>query len=240
MAQRGFSIGLIYLFWLALIPGAAGGQGSAIIEGWQTELAEIDELLVKGEDRKAWKRASAFFEGAAKRPVEGESVEATLARGLLLKAVAAHRLGDEHAALFLWDSARAVYPQIEQFDLAPYGEAGRLFSTRPAPSRPTSPSEIYDPAWDGKDLVKPKQVRGRQPNYPVGARGVGAGGRIVVDVVVDLEGRPHGPMVLHVEGLPVFVATLLDAMSTWRYRPGTVDGEVVEMRTRSVVSYSLR
>ena len=63
---------------------------------------------------------------------------------------------------------------------------------------------------------------------------------MLVQVILDDQGRPHRPKVLMTQGGPVFVANTLSTLRNWRFEPARLpDGSPVSVMYNLTVNYSL-
>jgi D-alanyl-D-alanine endopeptidase (penicillin-binding protein 7) len=77
------------------------------------------------------------------------------------------------------------------------------------------------------DVQRPVVVQQTPPVYPEDARKRGAEGMVVVNSVVDEQGRVKDLEVERSSGHPDLDQSALDAVATWRFQPATLDGEPV-------------
>jgi TonB family protein len=79
-----------------------------------------------------------------------------------------------------------------------------------------------------------KQV---QPDYPKDARLHRIEGVVLVDVLIDKEGRVKKAEV--VQGDPLFAQSALDAVRQWRFKPHKKNGELIEFETTVALHFTL-
>jgi protein TonB len=103
------------------------------------------------------------------------------------------------------------------------------------------PEKIVHESWE-RDLMLPVRLPGSpDPEYPEMGRVSRLGGTVVLQAVIDRSGQ-----VAEVELLraPVpdtgFSKAAIRAVSSWRYRPGTLNGRPVAVRMSVVVEFSLQ
>lgn len=91
----------------------------------------------------------------------------------------------------------------------------------------------------GAMLDNPPRTRTQiPPVYPPDARRSGLTGKVLVEFVVDEEGRVHDPRVMNSSDR-VFDEPTLRAISRWRFEPGRKDGRVVRFRMAVPVDFNL-
>ena len=90
-------------------------------------------------------------------------------------------------------------------------------------------------------LDGPLQALARtQPGYPPAARRQNVEGWIRVQYVVDERGSVGPVKVLEAEPEGFFEQSVLRTVRAWRFRPGTVNGEVVQALVEQTISFRLR
>ena len=107
----------------------------------------------------------------------------------------------------------------------------------PAPTpAPASPSAV--PIRVGGDIKQPKQLKRVEPIYPEDARAAGIGGMVILEVVLDTEGRVKQTMVLrHVT--PSIDQAALNAVQQWVYTPTLLNGSPVEVVFTVTVNFQM-
>jgi protein TonB len=92
---------------------------------------------------------------------------------------------------------------------------------------------------DAAQLDNNPRIRFRQaPVYPYRAKAESMTGEVVVDFVVDLNGRVINPHAVSSTN-PVFEEPTLNAVRQWRFEPGLRNGRVVRFRMRVPVEFHL-
>ncbi len=90
-------------------------------------------------------------------------------------------------------------------------------------------------------LDGPLQALARtQPGYPPAARRQNVEGWIRVQYVVDERGSVGPVKVLEAEPEGFFEQSVLRTVRAWRFRPGTVNGEMVQALVEQTISFRLR
>ncbi len=80
----------------------------------------------------------------------------------------------------------------------------------------------------------------KQPGYPPAARRQNVEGWIRVQYVVDEQGSVGPVKVLAAEPEGFFEQSVLGTVRAWRFRPGTVNGEIVQALVEQTISFRLR
>ncbi len=95
---------------------------------------------------------------------------------------------------------------------------------------PTPPPEVAPPTTPPKPAVitKPVPIKQVTPKYPESAKAIGASGRVVVRVVVGIDGKVKAATIISSFGNPACEEAALSAARQWEFKPATRDGEPFE------------
>lgn len=86
--------------------------------------------------------------------------------------------------------------------------------------------------------VKPPKLTHRvEPRYPSGARRLHISGVVILECVVDKDGVIRRAHVIRGLAMPSFAYAAVDAVRQWRFQPGTVDGQPVDVIFNLTVSF---
>ncbi|MCX7995062.1 MAG: TonB family protein [candidate division WOR-3 bacterium] len=88
----------------------------------------------------------------------------------------------------------------------------------PPPVTPPKPSVI----------TRPEPIKKVMPKYPEAARAIGAAGKVVVKVVVGVDGKVKSASIYSTFGNPACEEAALAAARQWEFKPATKDGEPFE------------
>jgi periplasmic protein TonB len=105
----------------------------------------------------------------------------------------------------------------------------------PPPPPPTIKATPYRQGGKAQAAMLIHQVR---PKYPPLARTTRTEGVVLLDAVIDKEGRIQSLRVI--SGHPLLTQAALDAVKQWRYRPTLLNGEPVEVSTTITVTFTLQ
>ena len=109
---------------------------------------------------------------------------------------------------------------------------GGLVGGNNQPSAPAAPLPI------GGDVKQAKLISSVAPVYPVLAKNQHVSGNILVDALIDANGRVttmkvvSGPTLLH--------QAAMDALKQWKYQPATLDGKPVAMHLTVTLQFRLQ
>jgi protein TonB len=91
------------------------------------------------------------------------------------------------------------------------------------------------------ELEPPVPLERPQPEYPEPARNVRLEGRVVLEAIIDTEGRVASVEVLSATRPDLgFSEAAIAAVSRWRYEPGRHRGRPVPVRLRVIVDFDLQ
>ena len=86
--------------------------------------------------------------------------------------------------------------------------------------------------------VPPKWIKRAHPVYPETMRRSGLRGNVVVEFMVDIEGRVRNAVVVRTLN-PAFDEPALTAVRAWKFEPGRRDGVPVNTRMQQSISFSM-
>jgi len=89
----------------------------------------------------------------------------------------------------------------------------------------------------GGEVQHANLVHQVKPSYPQLARTVRVQGSVILEAIIDREGRVENLKVL--SGHPLLVPAAFEAVQQWRYRPTLLNGQPVEVLTQVTVNFSL-
>jgi hypothetical protein len=174
-----------------------------------------------GTAAKSEKRARKLLEEILEAFVSGPTGARILGTTTYLLAMTELRAGKADDAAWHWQMAQGLVPELRQNygdlpDLAPFLRDHLLRSERREDverlSRGETAGDRVLPGDVGgltvraaKDVAPPVLVRKVNPAYPEGARMSRVSGLTVVDALIDTEGIPREPIVLHPCGVTVLV-----------------------------------
>jgi len=90
----------------------------------------------------------------------------------------------------------------------------------------------------GGRVRDPRLVTRTVPSYPTAARQIGLEGEVTINAVIDISGKLTNLKV--VSGAPLLRQAALDSLRDWKYEPGYLDDNPVEVKTSITVKFRLR
>ncbi len=110
----------------------------------------------------------------------------------------------------------------------------------PSPPPLAAPEpEVSGPLQAGSQIERPERIHMVQPRFTPTARRAGIQGTVILDAIIDREGRVRDVRVR--KGLPLGLdEEALRAVRQWRYEPSTLDGRPVEVALTVTVRFGIR
>ncbi|MDY7092094.1 MAG: energy transducer TonB [Acidobacteriota bacterium] len=236
---------------LALLLSAPTSE-AALLAQWREPLEETEALVQTGQYEKAERLAKRTANEISDSAGAGGSVAATLASAVVLRAVATVGMGDEDYGIWLWHTALNILPEMKNLDLNSYGPPGRVLAENPLEEpdnldeqdqRPKEKKEINaarKALEEGGEIVPPKVSKRKKVKYPRGARAFRNTGKMVVQVILDADGKPHSPFIIDQAPAPSLAYSVLETIRQWEFEPALRDGEPVPVYYNLTVNFSLR
>ena len=215
----------------ALLLSAFLGTASAGTSGnWQTEVNQSAATLRSGNYANSLKLADQILSAMVERLGAGGADDTMLATALTHKALANAGLGKINEALWYWYIAQEISPGVAKSDLSTFGAPGEFLKRHPFTDSDASPSGRVTPARIVKQVM---------PKFPPGASRFGIGGDLVVQVVIDKNGQPTLPRIVHALPAPTLSFVALEALKHWQFEPARQNGEPVPIVFDLTVHYKL-
>ncbi len=115
---------------------------------------------------------------------------------------------------------------------------------------PGIPGSLGDPAEPGQEVLLPGigevtepsilESSRALPRYPEAARRAGVQGQVILQAVINADGSVGSVQVLRETPPRIgFGAAAMEAVSKWRYRPGTLRGRAVAVQVTITVQFTL-
>ena len=117
------------------------------------------------------------------------------------------------------------------------GVVGGVFSDLPAPPPPPSVPVARAPVRVGGDVKAPALIERVQPEYPEIARRARVEGVVILEAVVDRQGRVEEVRVLR--SIPLLDRAAVDAVRHWRYSPLLVSGQPESFIVTVTINFSV-
>lgn len=126
---------------------------------------------------------------------------------------------------------------------APLAGAQTEPAASPVPTASPEPAASSGPASpdikeSGTDVPPPKRTKMTPPTYPPEAQAQGIRGIVIVEIVIDTQGKVSSAQL--VRSIPGLDEAALGAVRTWEYEVTRVDGKPVPVRLRVPITFALR
>src|SRR5207237_7936330 len=109
----------------------------------------------------------------------------------------------------------------------------------PPPPAPPPPPKDEGPLRVGGDVKAPVVLNRVEPQYTEVARKAREAGVVIVEAIIDKNGNVDKVKVL--KGLPMGLSEAAeDAVKRWKFKPGTLNGEPVDVIFNLTVNFTLQ
>jgi TonB family protein len=126
----------------------------------------------------------------------------------------------------------AALATSEAVNAAPSPEPG------PSASLVRVAEEVQGPVRVGGDIREPKKIKDLKPAYPEEAKANGVQGIVIMEAVIDVDGRVADIKVLR--GHPLLNQAALDAVSQWEFTPTLLNGQPVQVLMTVTINFTLQ
>ena len=110
-------------------------------------------------------------------------------------------------------------------------------STSSSNTEQSHPSEHASRVRVSQGVSEGFLIKKVQPKYPKAARKAGVQGSVVLQIVIDTDGKVKD--LKPVVGDPSLTPAAIDAVKRWKYKPYMLDSHRVEMETQVVIAFKL-
>jgi len=186
---------------------------------WTDQMKKETILLKSGLYEDALKMSNLTIADMAERLGPGQSAAEMFGIVLTHKALAHAGLKQNYDARWYWQTALTLYPKLAKSDLSSFGEAGKFLK---ANMKRTS-----IPSLQGQEVSAPKAINKIKPHYPAAAHHYGVSGTLVVEVVINTEGRVESPKVVKALAAPTLSFVALETLRQTKFEPAKMGGKAV-------------
>lgn len=226
----------MFLVAFGLVPIAAESDGAEdrTVARWQKRLRKLDRRIEAGDYEGALKAAVKLIHTEmVPSLLRGEGGAEILALATVYQALAESGLDQREAAIWHWQIAQNLDPELRRVSLTKFGPAAHLLEyhrLREAgePPRDLEVLELLDPE---RTPLRPQAVSTPYPTIPETIQPVWYEEQAEIEAVIDREGRVRQPVVVR-GTLPGKIYLGLEAMRLWRYRPAMLQDEPVAVFLR--------
>jgi len=184
------------------------------VDDWRRDQTAIETLLQQKRYAEARKASIKLTNHMLEHLGADAEASKLLAKTVSLRASAEEGLGNADNAIWYWQVARLLDPQIVQ-------------------------SEITVPPISGVFVVggaePPQVIRKRDPQRP-GMVNALVEARVIVELVIDADGVVRQPRIIR-SPAPAVSYAALEAVRQWRFRPGKMHGQPVPVKFTLTVDF---
>jgi TonB family protein len=204
--------------------------------------------------RQEWKQAAdeaqrhwyALLDSTG-RGHDQEPERAALGMTMALWALAREGMNPGHSwARCRWEAGQALMPTLYDLDLSPYGPAGEALAAWRSESfaAPWKASLVRPRAESPRgEVTRPQKIAVRAPYYPPAAKKERLDGKVILEAIIDTEGRVRNPTILvpaEAGDQVTFAASAVDTVCDWRFKPATLEGRPVKVYYTLTVNFEAR
>jgi TonB family protein len=229
---------MIRLLLVLLLATPLLADNNYVAQEWQKKIEASSAALKKGDHARSLRLANRLITDMIEKLGPGKTETHSFAVVVVHKALASAGLGKLDDARWYWHVAVGIEPALAKVDLSAFGEAGKFVSTIPLREAENPDRTSGRPLTP--DMTPPKALKTVNPIFPLAARIFEVGGMLVLEVVITTDGDVVDPAILE----PLPAATLsyvaLEAVRRWKFEPGRMNGEAVDVIFNLSVTYKLR
>lgn len=232
MLRSGRVLALVFLMSCAGSALAA----NPVAEQWMRQLDESSDALKRGDPARSLKIANRLIRDMMEKLGPGDGAMRIFGTAVTHKALAHAGLGQKDDALWYWHVVLGLYPSFAESDLTMFGEAGKFLAEN---RKVREKTEVKDPKPLKPNSTPPKVRKRVEPKWPRGAHYFGTSGRIVLEMIITKEGTVTAPRIESALPAPTLSYSALEAVRQWRFEPGKIDGEPVDVIFNLTINFKL-
>jgi TonB family protein len=149
------------------------------------------------------------------------------------KALALSGLGKYEDALWYWRLAKNLSPDEAQNTASSFGALG-IFLLNSPDARMEGVHRV------GGEVKAPVVLKRVEPVYAEGARRSRTSGIVILECMIDATGAVRSGRVLKSLPAPTLSYTALEALRQWRFIPGSLDGQPVDVLFNLTINFMLK
>ena len=104
----------------------------------------------------------------------------------------------------------------------------------------TTPGLPSPPLRIGGDVAQPNLIFQPKPVYPPSMRAMGIEGSVEIEAIIGADGTILAPHVISGGIHPDLAAAAMESVKQWRYRPGMLNGQPIEVLTRVTIYFAFQ
>ena len=228
---------LVLLF--VAVSAVAGDYPAEVQREWGEKIRQSSDALKKGDYQRSLRITNRLISDMEELLGPGDAGAQIFAIVVTHKALASAGLGKRDEALWYWHTALSLFPRIDEADLSMFGEAGKFLKEHP-PGVPRALSDTPPVPAMANNVTAPRLLKKVEPSYPAGANAFDVGGILIVEVVIDKDGHVTSPRVRKALPAVTLSYAALEAVRQWRFEPGRIDGQPVDVLFNLTVNFKPR
>ena len=228
---------LVLLFFAA--SAVAGNYDDEVRRQWGQKIKQSSDALEHGDYKASLRIADRLIGEMEEMLGPGDSGAYVFGIVVTHKALANAGLGNRDDALWYWHTALALFPRLAEADLSMFGEAGKFLKEHPPEATRDSATNRAVEATT-PNVTPPRVLKHVEPHYPAGARTFDVAGILIVEVIIDKAGRVTSPRIRRALPAATLSYAALEAVKQWRFEPGRIGGEAVDVLFNLTVNFKLR
>jgi TonB family protein len=176
--------------------------------------------------------------------MDPDYAEALTYKNILLRTLATYTTGVAEQRRMMQEAERLRARAIELMKQrgteggAASGHAGSMPPPPPPPPPPFGMVDGMAPLRVGGNIPPPTKIKDANPVYPPIAQTAGVSGAVIIEAVIDTDGRVRDARVLR--SIPLLDEAALDAVRQWQYTPTILEGMARPVIMTLTVNFSLQ
>lgn len=200
-------------------------------------LRQIGLQVILGDSLRAMVNANSLGWEIFHKGQKGRYRE--LAFCLALQGLAELSLQMDREALWHWESAQILLPELHADLMHSYSEVAKVLDSTPLRSHDSAVAWLRSEGKlaEGEGATSPKVVNTVSAVTPRRSPAALAGEKVSITFLVDPQGRVQAPKLVGEPPSDLAVFTVVQALMSWQYEPAKLDGQLAWAVTTSNFSF---
>lgn len=224
---------------LPLAHRAVADDTATVVAQWTARLQGAAEDLRQSKFTAARDTTDAVLREMLDQIESGDGAGALLALPIVLRAIAESGLDRTDDALWDWQTAVALNPDVQRLSLGDYGNAGLSLAERARAEARSARGIEPQRTRAAEPIDPPVRIVAPAVTYPAAARSSCRYGDLVVRVRIDPDGVLRRPRVERDPGNAALLVAGLEALRYTRYRPGSRGGVPVAVSLLTTIRFQI-
>ena len=203
-------------------------------------LRKIGLQIILGESLKGMVNANSLGWEIFHKGQKGKYRELSFC--LALQGLAELQLRMDREALWHWEAAQILLPDLHADLMQSYSEIAKVFDSTPLRSHDTAIEWLRSEGKlaEGEGATQPRVIERVAAVTPRRAPSALVGEKVSVAFLVDTEGRVRAPKLIGEPASDLATFTVMQALMSWRYEPAKLDGQLAWSTATSDFSFQSR